>query len=741
MNDEHEGARKGRKGRDRALAIALFSLLFSVYLLTFSGVYHASDEMSMLAVTDSLARRGAWDIELLRWMGEQQGSYGPDGHLYGRKGIGTTLAALPHYWLALQLEGWGNVQTAMLTNGVITALTGVLVYLLLRRLRYGHGVALGTALAYGLATMAWPYARFLFSESLAGLGLMAGFFFLVCYGAPLPGPGREQSREWLYPTLAGTGLGLALLARLNNAIAGPLLGILLLFYLYRRHGKNWRAWLGPIVLFGLPVLAALAIAAWYNWLRFGSPLTTGYLPEERFSTPFLEGFYGLTLSPGKGLFWYNPLLLAALVAWPAFFRRHRAEALLAGSVVLVNVAFYASWFLWWAGHGWGPRFLVTILPFAALSLVPAFEAAFRRRIVALVLGVLVLVSITVQLLGVAVDFNLYLEDVYARLGLYHPATLFDPAYSPLLRHIAYLNPGNLDLAWVRGGAVDWGALLIGLGLVAVSALALWLAWRRRLSVWMGAALLLLLLFGAGLSLARYAPRGHVALAAQDLAAMEDPREVAALTDALLTEPFQDAYDGRLWVWGVQSREKVWAENEGLWASGSGDPGAAAARFQTGEARLDLFPVSGGAFDLARLPVPPLEAPLNLGDAVALVAFRLDDTAVLRGETLPVTLYWRTLAPTNISYTVFVQVVDEGGVKAGQVDRLPCSGGCPTTAWRPGDVVGERYELAIDPGVQPGRYQLAVGMYDLVAGERLPHLDAQGNAIGDSLLLSTIDVEQ
>ncbi len=122
--------------RDGRLALCLSALLFSIYLLTFSGIYHSSDEMSMLAVTDSLARRGAWDIELLRWMGEQQGSFGPDGHLYSRKGIGTTLAALPFYWLAVQVSRMGNVQTAMLTNSLATALTGALVYLLLRRLRY-----------------------------------------------------------------------------------------------------------------------------------------------------------------------------------------------------------------------------------------------------------------------------------------------------------------------------------------------------------------------------------------------------------------------------------------------------------------------------------------------------------------------------------------------------------------------------------------------------------------------------
>jgi hypothetical protein len=748
------GPRPRTRGGDAALAVALFALLFSLYLLTFSGIYHASDEMSMLAVTDSLARRGAWDIELLRWMGEQQGSYGPDGHLYGRKGIGTTLAALPLYWLALQVEGWGNVQAAMLTNGVVTALTGVLVYLLLRRLRYGPGAALGTALAFGLATMAWPYARYLFSESLAGLGLVSSFYFLVCYGTLPLSPARPEARGaerglWLYPLLAGTGLALALLARLNNAIVAPLLGALLLYYLYRRHGRGWRAWLGPLVLFTLPLLFALAIAAWYNWLRFGSLLTTGYLPQERFDTPFLEGFYGLTLSPGKGLFWYNPVLFAALVAWPAFFRRGRAEALLAASVLLANVAFYAPWFLWWAGHGWGPRFLVTVLPFAALPLAPAIEAAGRRRAVALGLGALILISLVVQLLGVAVDFNLYLEDIYAELGLYHPATLFDWAYSPLLRQLAYLDAQRLDLAWARHGAIDGVALLAGLGLVLASALALGLAWRNqrptkstvaRMAAWLGVPLLLLLLLGTGLSLARYGPGGHVALAAVDLVAMEDPREVAALTDPLLTEPFQDAYDGSLWVWGVPSSEDVWVENEGLWAAGAGDPAAAAAHFQTGPLRLDLFPASGQEFDLARLPVPPLEMPLNLGDALALVAFRLDETAVRRGGMLPVTLYWRALAPMPVSYTVSVQVIDEDGIKAGQVDRLPCNGGCPTTTWRPGDVTGEYYELAIDPGAPPGRYRLAVGMYDLATGQRLPHLDARGNVVGDLLPLGTIAVQ-
>ncbi|MFC2036844.1 phospholipid carrier-dependent glycosyltransferase [Chloroflexota bacterium] len=752
--NDKDGRRVRAQGRNGAISIALFALLFSIYLLTFSGIYHASDEMSMLVVTDSLAHRGAWDIELLRWMGEQQGSFGPDGHLYSRKGIGTTLAALPHYWLAVQCSRLGNVQTAMLTNAMVTALTGVLVYLLLQQLRYGQGVALATALAYGLGTMAWPYARYLFSESLAGLGLMLSFYSLVRYGNPsAPVRGRAEGgdsdeTQGFCPLLAGAGLALALLARFNNALVTPFLGLLLLVYLNRRHGSNRRAWIKPILRFGAPVLAALAIIAWYNWLRFGSPLTTGYLPEERFATPFLEGFFGLILSPGKGLLWYNPLLFAALAAWPAFFRRHRAEALLVAAVVLSNLAFYAPWYLWWAGHGWGPRFLVTILPFAILPLAPALEAALRHRLLAIGLAILAGLSVAVQLLGVAVDFNLYLEEIYAELGLYHPATLFDPALSPLWRQMAYIRLENLDLAWARGGTFDWVAFLIGLGLVCSSGLALWAAWRGKLSVGMRGGLLVLLGVGTVFSLIRYAPTGDVAQVAQALALMERPGEAAALTDPLYTEPFQDAYDGHLWVWGVHSKEEVGGEPDAVWVIGTGDPDPAAVRLQIGQVRMDLYPStpsgqnspSDHPFDAARLPVPPLQAMADLGGKVQLVTVQLEGSAVRQGGVLPLTLTWRALAPMDTSYTVFVQAVDETGAKAGQIDSLPCAGGCPTTTWRPGDLVGQRYNLLIGADAPPGHYQIIAGVYDLTTGERLPRLDTQGNAVGDHLLLGPLDVQ-
>ena len=86
------------------------------------------------------------------------------------------------------------------------------------------------------------------------------------------------------------------------------------------------------------------------------------------------------------------------------------------------------------------------------------------------------------------------------------------------------------------------------------------------------------------------------------------------------------------------------------------------------------------------------------------------------------------------------IVDAEGIKAGQVDRPPCDGGCPTTTWRPGDLVGERYDLLIDAAAPLGRYQLITGMYDLATGKNLIWLDGQGNALGPHLPLGTVEVQ-
>jgi len=87
----------------------------------------------------------------------------------------------------------------------------------------------------------------------------------------------------------------------------------------------------------------------------------------------------------------------------------------------------------------------------------------------------------------------------------------------------------------------------------------------------------------------------------------------------------------------------------------------------------------------------------------------------------------------------VQAIDDKGVKAGQLDRLPCGGGCLTTSWRPGDLAGEWYELPIRADAPPGRYQLIAGLYDLATGERLPVQVLGSSAVLDYVPLGFVEV--
>jgi hypothetical protein len=88
-------------------------------------------------------------------------------------------------------------------------------------------------------------------------------------------------------------------------------------------------------------------------------------------------------------------------------------------------------------------------------------------------------------------------------------------------------------------------------------------------------------------------------------------------------------------------------------------------------------------------------------------------------TLTLTLTWQAVGTVSEDYTVFVHVLAEDGQqKVAQRDARPCDGECPTGTWQPGEIVEDRHGLGIDPGVLPGPYRLAVGLYRLDTGERV-----------------------
>jgi hypothetical protein len=86
------------------------------------------------------------------------------------------------------------------------------------------------------------------------------------------------------------------------------------------------------------------------------------------------------------------------------------------------------------------------------------------------------------------------------------------------------------------------------------------------------------------------------------------------------------------------------------------------------------------------------------------------------EELSVTLSWKTLVAMDRDYTAYVHILSEDGSLVAQLDRPP--DGYPTSDWKPGEFVEDRYTIRLSGDTQPGTYLIQSGFYYLPTQERL-----------------------
>jgi hypothetical protein len=447
------------------LCCGVFLLTLAVYLMTASGHLQGPDQEYYYRMARAVTVERSFAVEPLPDVGG--GGYGVDGRFYAQYAPGLPLALVPlvviGQGLAGPLEGlssqypWGHQDTADLGarfmvsyfNGPITAATSGLLALLVLRLGYPPAAALFTALAFALATPAWGQARSVFPEPLQGLLLLVSCLLLL---------GATPARAFV----GGTVLGLAMLVKLTSVLALPA-------FLLLPASSGHAVWRRPAAAAALlaPAVTALALHALYNLFRFGDPLTTAYYSGERggldFGGDLLVGLYGLLLSPGRGVLWYAPPVIVALLFFPRFKKKYPALGL--GFIVLavVWIVVHARWADWHGGWGWGPRYLLPILP---LVLVPLAAAWLNPRARPLVLA-LAAVGAMVELPGATVDFMDWGSELLAGCSsddcwYTHTEHFLNPVWSDILGHTQLLLAGRLDLAWITFGKTWLAPVTIGL---------------------------------------------------------------------------------------------------------------------------------------------------------------------------------------------------------------------------------------------------------------------------------------
>lgn len=752
----------------------IFLLLATVYLLVYSGQFHSADEESILAMTESLSKVGWFDtpqriFEAQVGLPISQSYEGVDGRIYSKKGWAWPLFLAPFYAVSVLTSELGGLQMAHLATLVVTALTGVLVYLCGLELGFSSRASSWGALFFGLGTIAFVYAKFLFAEPFVGLTLTgSAWIALRCRHRRLASPWPAA--------LGGLVFGLAGAARVATFALGPAYVAYLLWPLRTLQGnssgsttdrqRRWR----NVLAFGLGVALPVLCTGLYNWITLGTPWKTTYESDMGFTTPLWEGLYGLLVSPGKGFFWFSPILLLALPGSRMLWKRGKADVLLVWGLVAGTVCVYAMWYMWWGGSAWGPRFLVPLAAPLTLLVIPVLEHARHHRGWSLLIGALFCVSVAAQVLGSVVNFlhygaSLIALDPHAEWTL----AVYNVKYQPIWGHLQLLQPEHLDLSWIRhvgaGFAVDWQTLSAYGGAVVACVTALFLMPKHSRSKWVLPVLATLctavMVFGQF--------RLHDVLAAssstrqwqllyEQISASARPGDVVFVQDALGAETgfWFDRSHTQRFRWSprpipLDELSEKWisrATSRRVWLA-SGQPAALEANrgierwlLGSGAKLIDEQFDEGARLLLVERTPDSLQAKvvnLTFADQVHLLRYAYPENPVKPGEAVHLVLHWQAARHPDFDYSVFVHLLDAGGQIVRQADGSPVGGLHPMGAWREGELVADRYGFLLPADFPGGTYRLVAGVYRWDTLERLSIEDTNGNPAGDLVDLGEIRV--
>ncbi len=299
--------------------------------------------------------------------------FSPDGHFYSNKPPGTSLIAVPVYFVTYHLERafgfdpdhWWvlNVNLwlcSMFTVGLASAIAVVLLWRIGADLFPGNkGAALGAAVLFGFGTTFFPFGTLLFDHNLTTALLLGAFLSIR----------RDRA------ILAGALAGVAAVTNYLAALPGVAFGI---WALARRRSHAWKYLVG--------VLPPAIVLLTYNTVALGSPFTLNtdfQNPMFKETAPAFLGMFTapswfamqvVTISPWRGIFMLSPALIlavAALARWPEKLRAERRVIVaIAAFFFLVNICFNG----FHGGNSSGPRYLIPAIAFLSLALVPALAA-------------------------------------------------------------------------------------------------------------------------------------------------------------------------------------------------------------------------------------------------------------------------------------------------------------------------------------------------------------------------------
>jgi hypothetical protein len=341
------------------------------------GVIPGGDEPHYLAATQSILR----DFDLRVANNYANGDYldyfpgrlephflkrSTSGEIYSIHAPGVSVVVLP----AFAIAGYGG---AVLTIIAIAAVTAAITWRIAWRVS-GSSTGAWAGVAAVFATSPYLFHAFtIYPEIIGSLCVACGVWLLIDLADLSPAASAKgDARGVSQISLIATGAALALLPWLHSrfAVIAAALGLAIVLRLAARASAATCI----AAFLSVPIAAGIA---WFGffWVIWGSPSPIApYGADTSTSSSYImRGVIGLLVDQQFGLLTTAPIYLVA-IAGMAILARQRPR--LAVELLLVVVPYtiaVASYAMWWAGAAAPARFLVAILPLAALPIALVFS--------------------------------------------------------------------------------------------------------------------------------------------------------------------------------------------------------------------------------------------------------------------------------------------------------------------------------------------------------------------------------
>jgi len=783
------------------ICLLLVAFCLGIYMLTYRALIQSGDTRRTLDAITSYVRYGDWLMDESTWLKPpyriRESDALPLGEYRVQERLHILLAS-PLLRLADAFPRLGGIHTVWLFNCLVASLIAGLIYLLLRALGYSDLVAVIVAISAGLGTNLWAYSQTLFREPLTAFFVLAALLVLQWSRRS-----RVIGRALGF-CLAAIALVFAYETKFSAGFAVPALVVFALPDASFGRARIWRAAMLALAVIPLLVLSLLMLLdplppPLINlFAGFGHPLD--YLGEALRAYIISPGASIWATSPLTLLAIPGVIILWRRGQW----RLVSAISLLTAGYALGHALLAGPH--WAGGLSWPPRFMLPLLPFLMMATAPIAEAMLRgrRRRLKIVWALLLCYGIWIQFVGVSLSLNRYSEALppeskgFAEWG----PSLTQPRYFRWVVLPRRWRELGFEFLWARADLPVWVLSFALFSALIIASLARILRhprhrWRQLspLLAFLGLPLILLNLASAyDKDPQTQSSQAALHEALDFLTVSADADDVLLLPGddyqnfilnhmqssrprpiILQRSPAQAASDrqpaaiaslnpndwfdvpsfrtlrhlasqlDRLWIlentspymsWSFRPLERYLAQHYYPLREvklPTADPSVRLLEYSTRGAAPN--PLSAFAGDIA--------TGLQYGASIQLLGLTLPTGYIYQsGETVELSLLWKTDEPLTRDYTIAVFIADKATrtpVIQGW-DSGPQNGFAPTSSWTAGAPVWDNRALRVPQSAAPGDYQVWVLMYRQDDSGEIVRLPVSGANLTESATIGVLPLE-